>query len=179
MIITLLKRNFLPFIRAGLLAFDGLSMLPYLENIARRKAGLDEKGFVEVMGLAQVFPGPLAVNMAAILGYRMRGLLGAALAIAGVCLPGLTIAGLVFFLTGSVLDEPLARKALLALKTSMVGIILGTVVSLGRKTIDSASKTAVFLGCLAFSLWVGTNPAITLVLGGILGVLLLRGGEAG
>ncbi|MFC4425339.1 chromate transporter [Deinococcus navajonensis] len=50
---------------------------------------MDDAGFAEFFTLAQLTPGPNAVNLAAMLGARLCGRLGALAAVVGILLPGL------------------------------------------------------------------------------------------
>ncbi|WP_135229335.1 chromate transporter [Deinococcus fonticola] len=50
---------------------------------------MTDEEFAEVFTLAQLTPGPNAVNLAAMVGVRLSGKTGAVLAVAGILLPGL------------------------------------------------------------------------------------------
>ena len=69
--------------------------VPGLPAHARRaliaRGWLTEVEFAEVFTLAQLTPGPNAVNLAAMVGVRLSGKLGALLAVTGIMLPGLVM----------------------------------------------------------------------------------------
>ncbi len=69
----------LVFARIGLGAFGGgLATIPFIHyELVVSRAWLSERGFAEVVSLAQMTPGPLAVNAATFVGYRIAGLPGA------------------------------------------------------------------------------------------------------
>ena len=52
---------------------------------------LEEDEMLDLTAIAQSSPGPIAVNAAIIIGYRLAGMLGALVAIAGTVLPPLII----------------------------------------------------------------------------------------
>ena len=72
----------LVFARIGLGAFGGgLATIPFIHfELVVSRPWLSERGFSEVVSLAQMTPGPLAVNAATFVGYRIAGLAGASIA---------------------------------------------------------------------------------------------------
>ena len=62
----------------------GYAMIPLMEEeLVGRRKWLTREEFLDQLALSQSMPGVLAVNMAAGLGYRLRGWRGALSAIAG------------------------------------------------------------------------------------------------
>lgn len=164
---------FLTFLKVGLLGFGGgLSMLPYLEEVAQVKAGLKDQDFLQIMAIAQAFPGAMGINVAAIIGYRMATFPGAILAILGVTIPGIICVILLFYIIGSAAQFPLIQDLLNSLKAAMVGLILGMVVNLGRRSWTGVK--AVLLGLTAFFLFYlfKANPVLILVIAAVAGYLL-------
>ena len=67
-------------------------MLPLIERelITKRK-WIEQKEFLDLLTLAQSVPGPIAVNTAVFVGYKVRGLRGAAAALLGTVTPSFVI----------------------------------------------------------------------------------------
>ncbi|NLB18384.1 MAG: chromate transporter, partial [Syntrophomonadaceae bacterium] len=65
----------------------GIGMIPFLEEIARNQADIDGEEFLQLMGIAQTFPGAMGINTAVIIGYRMGVVKGAIASLIGVTLP--------------------------------------------------------------------------------------------
>ena len=76
----------LTFMKIGLGAFGGgLATIPFIHyELVVSRPWLTEKGFAEVVSLAQMTPGPIAVNAATFVGYRIAGFPGSAVATASV-----------------------------------------------------------------------------------------------
>ena len=73
---------FFSFLKIGMFTFGGgYAMLPLIERelITKRK-WIEQKEFLDLLTLAQSVPGPIAVNTAVFVGYKVRGLRGAAAA---------------------------------------------------------------------------------------------------
>ena len=91
---------FLSFARIGLAAFGGgYAMIPLMRAefiIARQWLTLEE--FLDIIAIAEMTPGPVAINSATYIWYKVAGIPGAAAATLGVIAPSvvliLIIAGL-------------------------------------------------------------------------------------
>jgi chromate transporter len=82
------KRLFLSFLRLGLTAFGGPSMVAYIGELAvKRHKWLDQETFKRGVALAQSIPGATAMQTAAYVGLRTRGIPGALATYVGFGLP--------------------------------------------------------------------------------------------
>lgn len=87
---------------------------------------MTEVEFAEVFTLAQLTPGPNAVNLAAMVGVRLSGKLGALLAVTGIMLPGLLtmlVASVVTLGLKGGLPRPL-ESALHGAACAAIGVLL-------------------------------------------------------
>ena len=84
---------FVSFLKIGMFTFGGgYALLPLIERelITKRK-WIEQKEFLDLLPLAQSVPGPIAVNTAVFVGYKVRGLRGAAAALLGTVTPSFVI----------------------------------------------------------------------------------------
>jgi chromate transporter len=79
------------FARTGVTGYGGgPSTIPLIEFEAVKKyKWMNEEEFVEILALANTLPGPIATKMAAYIGYKVRGSLGAIVAILTHILPSI------------------------------------------------------------------------------------------
>ena len=79
----------LAFITIGALTFGGgYAMIPLIQRIIITQHGwLSTTQFLDIVAIAEMTPGPIAVNSATFVGYRVAGLAGATVATLGVVLP--------------------------------------------------------------------------------------------
>lgn len=81
-------RLFWEFLRLGLTAFGGPAMVAYIGELAvAKKQWLSRSSFKEGVAVAQTIPGATAMQVAAYVGLRARGMAGAAAAFIGFGLP--------------------------------------------------------------------------------------------
>ncbi|MDD2454262.1 MAG: chromate transporter [Synergistaceae bacterium] len=90
---------FITFVRIGLGAFGGgLATIPFIHyELVVSNPWLTEREFSDVVSLAQMTPGPVAVNAATFVGYRIAGLAGSLAATTGVVAAPLALLVLVAF----------------------------------------------------------------------------------
>src|SRR4030042_6405840 len=94
-----LTRLFLSFLRLGLTAFGGPAMIVYIKELAVKKnKWLNEEGFKEGVVLCQSIPGATAIQMAAYVGLKTKGLGGALASYVGFGLPAFVFMLLFFIL---------------------------------------------------------------------------------
>lgn len=74
----------------GAISFGGGRAAYFQDELVRRRGWIDDDEFLEAVAVSQVIPGPNIGNLAAYLGQRLRGVRGAALALACLVTPGAT-----------------------------------------------------------------------------------------
>ncbi|WP_248926941.1 chromate transporter [Paenibacillus hamazuiensis] len=91
-------RLFLGFFRIGLLGYGGgPTMIPLVHVEAVQKYGwMTDEEFSEVLAMGNALPGPIATKMAGYIGYKVKGTLGACVAIAAMVVP--VLAGMILLL---------------------------------------------------------------------------------
>lgn len=81
---------FTAFFKIGLFTLGGgYAMLAMIQQEIVRYGWMTPREFVDVVGIAEMTPGPIAVNAATFVGYRSAGVQGALIATLGVVLPSL------------------------------------------------------------------------------------------
>jgi len=83
-----IKDLFIAFFRLGLTAFGGPAMIVHIRELStQRNQWLDENDFKNGVALCQSIPGATAIQAAAYVGLRVRGISGALAAYVGFGLP--------------------------------------------------------------------------------------------
>ena len=80
---------FLTFLKIGSTAFGGfMALISVVQNyVVERRKLISHEEMLDGVSLATILPGPVAVNVVAYVGYRMRGWLGALVSAGAVILP--------------------------------------------------------------------------------------------
>lgn len=148
-------------------------MLPYLEEIARQQLGADSEEFLQIMALAQSFPGAMGINGAAIIGYRMGGWKGTVAGILGVTIPSIICASGLFYLLLSVSEASWLGMSTKALKAAVIGIILGMAVNLANRSWKGQRPVLIGLTAMLLFYQLQVSPILILLGAGVLGYAFL------
>jgi chromate transporter len=160
------------FLRLGLIAFGGpaahIAMME--EETVRRRHWLSKEEFLDLLGAANLIPGPTSTETAIYIGYQQAGLVG--LLIAGVCfiLPAavmVTILAWAYVLYGSL---PQVSDLLYGIKPIIIAVILQALWSLGRSALKTRFLTICGIAALALSV-LGVSPLLVIFgIGSIVGL---------
>lgn len=170
MVLTL----FLTFAKIGLFTFGGgYAMIPLIQKeIIEAHAWLTMKEFVDIIAIAEMTPGPVAVNSATFVGYKLAGVPGAAAATAGVILPSFVIIVAFATLFLRYKDAPVVKAVFKGLRPAVTALIAAAAISLVRASfVDVAGPiiaVAVLVGMLRFDL----HPILAIVLAAVVGAVL-------
>lgn len=154
----------LVFLRLGTTAFGGPAAHIALmeEEFVRRRKWFTHEEFLDMIGAANLVPGPSSTEVAIHVGYRRAGWLG--LVLAGFCfiLPAaLIVSGLawVYVRFGSL---PSFQSALYGIKPVVVAIVAQAIWNLGKRAVDTWLKRALVVLTGALS-WIGISPLFILL----------------
>ena len=130
---------FFTLLKIGLFTFGGgYAMISLLENeFVERKKWLEHDEFMNIVVIAESTPGPIAINSATYIGYRMAGVLGSTLATLGVCIPSFVIIYLISLFFDQFIQLQLVAAAFKGIQVCVVYLIF----SAGMKMLKKMEKT--------------------------------------
>lgn len=175
---------YLTFARIGGFTFGGgYAMLPILQkDVVEKKKWATEEELMDYYAIGQCTPGIIAINVATFIGFRKRGVAGAAAATFGMVSPSLVIIMIIAAVIQNFADIPWVQHALAGITVCVCVLVFDTVIKLAKKSLKDAWAWIIFLIVLALSLFTDIT-AVFLVLGaGILGVAVksvLKGRKEG
>lgn len=161
---------FASFFKIGLFTFGGgYAMIPLIEReVIDRRSWVGHNEFLDLLTLAQSVPGPIAVNTAVFVGYRIRGLRGAAAALAGTVLPSFTIILLIALFFADIRENPVVDAAFKGMRPAVVALIVGPVISLAR---GMRRPMLAVIAAAALAIWgLGWSPIYVLAAAAIAGI---------
>ncbi len=163
------------FLRLGAVSFGGPAMVAYIKRLTvTRKGWLPVEDFQQGVALCQAVPGATAIQCAAYVGLRVRGLRGAVLAYVGFGLPAfLLMLSLSIAYQYAVQLEPVT-SILAGLRALVVALVANATWVFGRSSVKSFREAMICLATAAL-FFLGGSPFLILVAAGLGGSLLLRG----
>jgi chromate transporter len=128
---------FLVFLKIGVFMFGGgygaLSILH--KEVVECRGWLSEKEFVDIVGIAESTPGPIAINCATYIGYKLLGVVGSVIATIAVVVPAFITILMVAMLIRPYLETEPARIILRGINSAIVGLIFVALVIISRNVI--------------------------------------------
>ncbi len=122
----------LAFAKIGLFTLGGgMVMLPLIRAEMLQRCWLTEVQFIEILGISEATPGPLAMNCATFVGWRVAGLSGALVATFSLALPSLLLVLLFGFVWRRYQYHPGMTRVLGLLRPLLTGLILALAIRLG------------------------------------------------
>ena len=116
---------FVTFFKIGLFTFGGgYAMISIIEdNCVEKKKWITHDEMMNVTVIAESTPGPIAINCATFVGYKVAGMMGAIFATFGVVLPSFIIILIISFFLDNFLEIPVIANAFTGIKMA-VGILI-------------------------------------------------------
>jgi chromate transporter len=124
---------FTVFLTAGAISFGG-GVVAYLrEYVVSAEQWMDDEGFLDALELSETLPGLNSVNMSVIIGDRLRGIPGAAMAVAGLMIPGTIVMMTLGVLWAQWHSNPVVHGVLFGIAAAAVGLLLAVTIHLGHR----------------------------------------------
>ena len=130
---------FLTFVKIGLFTFGGgYAMIAVVEDTCvGQKKWITHEEMMELIVIAESTPGPIAINCATYVGYKEKGVLGAAAATVGMVLPSLVIIYAISMFLNRFLEIGIVASAFKGIKVGVSVIIINA----GVKLLKDVPKT--------------------------------------
>lgn len=142
---------------------------------------LEEDEMLDLTAIAQSSPGPIAVNAAIIIGYRLAGMLGALVAIAGTVLPPLIILSVISLFYQAFRANQVVANVLRGMQAGVAAVIVDVTVTMGwgvakeKNILSILMMAAAFVATYVFNV----NVAFIVLSCGLIGFLCFRQKKSG
>ncbi len=154
---------FLAFQRLGLTAVGGPAMVAYIRDLAvGKKHWLSQECFADGTALCQSIPGATAMQTAAYVGLRTRGIAGALAAFVGFGLPAFVLMVVLSGVYGASRNLQPVAAAFRGLQVVVVALVANAVVAFGRSSIKNWRDLLLACGAATFLILRG-SPILAIV----------------
>ena len=145
------KELFCTFFKIGAFTFGGgYAMVALLEHeFVEEKRWLTREEFLDMVAIAESTPGPVAVNSATYIGYKLAGVAGAAASTLAVCLPSFAVIYLISLFFDRFLQLAVVANAFKGIQACVIYLILSAGVKMLKNLQRTPFNTAVVAVVLA------------------------------
>lgn len=166
---------FRAFLRLGLTAFGGPTMVAYIRELAvEKKRWLSKHSFQNGVALCQSIPGATAMQMAAYTGLRAGGPWGALAAYAGFGLPAFVLMVILSALYRTAHALPPVISAFRGLELVVIALMANATLTFAKGSIRDWRDALLAIGAALFLGFHG-SPLIAIAVAALLGLFLIRG----
>lgn len=126
---------FLVFLKIGAFTFGGgYAMIPIIQKeIVENKKWITDDDILEIIAIAESTPGPIAINSATFVGYRVAGFFGAMFATLGVVLPSFAIILLISFVLREFQHIRAVQCAFNGIRAGVLALLIKALVAMYKK----------------------------------------------
>lgn len=172
---------FSTFIIIGFVSFGGgYAMIPVIETEVSQHGWMTTQQFIDVIAIAGMSPGPIAMNSAVLIGYSTAGVIGAILSALGILLPAIILVIVVGTFFIKLNHYLIVQSIFYGLRPIVTSLVIYAAISfaLSNNLISlviswkTVSLLLIFGLSLIALLKLRWNPAYVIILSGLVGVVL-------
>ncbi len=164
---------FYTFFKIGLFTFGGgYAMVGIIQNnIVEKKKWIKQDEFFEILVIAESTPGPISVNVATYVGYKVAGIVGSIFSTFGLVLPSLLIIYVISLFFDEFLALEIVNKAFKGIKVGVMVLLITTIIKLAKQMKRDAYfyivMSIALIIMITFSIFIPDFTWISLILIGI------------
>lgn len=165
---------FSTFFRIGGLTFGGgYAMLPMLEKeVVDEKKWATSEELLDYYAVGQATPGIIAVNTATFVGYKVKGILGALFATAGVVFPSLVIIIIIATCLQNFAKYEIVQHAFSGIRVAVAVLIIDAIVKLWKNSVIDKIGILIFIVTFILGAFFNISPIYIVIASAILGFIL-------
>lgn len=161
------------FLKVGLFTIGGgLVMIPLISRkVVEEKKWITDEEMLDCIALGQSLPGVIAINSAAYVGYKKRGIKGGIMATIGVSFPSLVIIIALANVINAVNENHFVQGAMIGIKACVVGLVICVAYDLGKKTLQNAFQWVMAIAAFAAVAVFNVNAILVIIGAALSGII--------
>ncbi len=164
---------FLTFFKIGAFTFGGgYAMIPLIQKeVVESKAWITDEDILDIFAIAESTPGPIAINSATFVGYKIAGVLGSFFATLGVVLPSFVVISLISLVLREFSQIKAVQFAFRGIRAGVLALIIKALISMYKQCPKYAYTYVLMGAAFIFAAFVNINAIYIILACGILGLV--------
>lgn len=164
---------FLAFLKIGAFSFGGgYAVLALIqEEVIENTSWISPEDFIDIVAIAEMTPGPIAVNSSTFVGFKVGAVAGSAVATLAVVLVPIAITLLVSIYYNKFKHLKQVTWVIRGIRPAVMGLIAAACIKIGAASIVDMKgiviSILIFFGVYKLKI----NPIIAILISGVLGVI--------
>ena len=171
--LKLLLSLFLTMFKIGLFTFGGgYAMIPLIQKeTVENNKWVSDDDILEVIAIAESTPGPISVNAATFIGYKVAGVMGAFFATLGLILPAFIIMFLLSFVLRKIKDNKYVMYAFFGIRAGVLALIINALIKMYKQVNKNVISYIIMIAALILTTFFDMNAILVIILCGLVGLV--------
>lgn len=125
---------FLTFLKVGALTFGGgYAMIPIInKEVVEKRKWLQQSEILDILAISESTPGPIAINTATYVGFRVAGFWGSFFATLGLAIPSFVIILIVSMFYEKFMTLSIIQSAFKGIRAGVIILLINAVIKLSK-----------------------------------------------
>lgn len=169
----LLIKLYLAFLKIGTFSFGGgYAMLPFIQKeVVNNNQWISMSEFTDIIGISQMTPGPVAINSATFVGYKLSGVVGSIIATLGVITTSFILVTIINKLLSKFKESTVIKSALLGMRPVLIALIIYAFIGLAKEAYIDLKSIIITLIIGGVLLSKKVHPILVIVIAALLGLV--------
>ena len=147
-------------------------MIPFMQReIIENHNWISNNVFMDIIGISQMTPGPVSINSATFIGFKVSGILGSVAATLGVVTTSFILVSIASKAMEKFKESKVLKGALLGMRPVLIALIIQAFVDLAKDAYVDIKSVIITLIIGALLLSKKVHPIVCIIIAGILGVV--------
>lgn len=156
---------FAVFFKIGAFTFGGgYAMIPLIQKeVVENKKWITDGDILEIVAIAESTPGPIAINAATFVGYKVVGFFGALCATLGVVLPSFVIIAAIAGVLELFEEAKAVQYAFRGVRAGVLALIIKAMISMYKQCPKSPLSYAVMIAAFVAAAFLKINVLLVVI----------------
>lgn len=165
---------FITFFKIGAFTFGGgYAMIPLLQReVVEKQHWLTEEDILDIIVVAESTPGPIAINFATFVGFRVGGFIGALVSTLGAVIPSFVVISVISVVLSQFKSLKAVTYAFVGIRAGVLALILKALFTMSKKCpkniLSYVIAAAAFLSAVVFDV----NALYIIIACAVIGIVL-------
>lgn len=166
-------RLFLSFLKIGAFTFGGgYAMIPLIQKeIVEKKEWITDDDILEIVAIAESTPGPIAINAATFVGFRICGFWGALFATLGVVIPSFFIILGISFILKEFQNVKVVQYAFNGIRAGVLALIIKALWSMYKQCPKNAISYIIIMAAFLLTAFLNVDVLFVIIGCAIFGLI--------
>ena len=164
---------FLTFLKVGTFTFGGgYAMIPIIQReVVEKRKWANNSDILDILAISESTPGPISINAATYIGFKVAGFWGSIFATLGLVIPSFAIIYVISFFYETFMSWTVMQAAFKGLSIGVIILLFMAVGKLRKAVPNSILSIVLFtftlVGMLLYNIFQITIPSISLIFIGL------------